>query len=88
MKEQNYISTPSMGRTACTEPQCLYKGALYLLLSVEVFLFGNACTYPGGHAPVLVYGFAWVCCVGCALFALTRCVGCFFSFNVINCHFI
>jgi len=21
-----------MGRTACTEPQCLYKGALYLLL--------------------------------------------------------
>jgi len=23
-------STPPMGRTACTEPQCLYKGALYL----------------------------------------------------------
>ena len=22
--------TPPMGRTACTEPQCLYKGALYL----------------------------------------------------------
>jgi hypothetical protein len=22
-----------MGRTACTEPQCLYKGALYLYLS-------------------------------------------------------
>ena len=21
-----------MGRTACTEPQCLYKGALYLFL--------------------------------------------------------
>ena len=21
-----------MGRTACTEPQCLYKGTLYLLL--------------------------------------------------------
>jgi len=21
-----------MGRTACTEPQCLYKGALYLLV--------------------------------------------------------
>jgi hypothetical protein len=21
-----------MGRTACTEPQCLYKGALYLTL--------------------------------------------------------
>jgi len=27
-----------MGRTACTEPQCLYKGALYLYFSlVEVY---------------------------------------------------
>jgi len=26
----SYTSTPPMGRTACTEPQCLYKGALYL----------------------------------------------------------
>jgi len=31
-----------MGRTACTEPQCLYKGALYLLFyykhhATEVF---------------------------------------------------
>ena len=25
-----YTSTPPMGRTACTEPQCLYNGALYL----------------------------------------------------------
>ena len=25
-----YTSIPRMGRTACTEPQCLYKGALYL----------------------------------------------------------
>ena len=25
-----YTSTPPMGRTACTEPQCLYKGALVL----------------------------------------------------------
>jgi hypothetical protein len=32
MKEHSYTSTPPMGRTACTEPQCLYKGALYLLL--------------------------------------------------------
>ena len=23
-----------MGRTACTEPQCLYKGALYLYLTL------------------------------------------------------
>ena len=32
LKEQSYTSTPPMGRTACTEPQCLYKGALYLYL--------------------------------------------------------
>ena len=30
MKEWSYTSTPPMGRTACTEPQCLHKGALYL----------------------------------------------------------
>jgi len=30
MKEWSCTSTPPMGRTACTEPQCLYKGALYL----------------------------------------------------------
>ena len=30
MTEQSYTSAPCMGRTACTEPQCLYKGALYL----------------------------------------------------------
>ena len=28
--QYSYTSTPPMGRTACTEPQCLYKGALYL----------------------------------------------------------
>ena len=27
-----YTSTPPMGRTACTEPQCLYNGALYIYL--------------------------------------------------------
>ena len=27
-----YTSTPLMDRTACTEPQCLYNGALYLYL--------------------------------------------------------
>ena len=31
-KEQSYNSAPSMGCTACAEPQCLYKGALYLYL--------------------------------------------------------
>jgi len=28
-----YLYSP-MGRTACTEPQCLYKGALYLLFTL------------------------------------------------------
>jgi len=32
MKQYNYTSTPPTGRTACTEPHYLYKGALYLLL--------------------------------------------------------
>ena len=36
MEEQSYTSTPPMGRTACTKPQCLYKGVLYLyILSCE-----------------------------------------------------
>jgi len=26
-----YTTTPPMGRTACTEPQCLYKRALYFV---------------------------------------------------------
>ena len=34
MKEWSYTSTPPMGRTACTEPQCLYKGALYLTFTL------------------------------------------------------
>ena len=29
-------SIPPIGRTACTEPQCLYKGALYLFTSIYV----------------------------------------------------
>ena len=27
-----------MGRTACNDPQCLYKGALYILLSNDPFV--------------------------------------------------
>jgi len=27
-RKSSYTSAPPMGRTACTEPQCLYKGAL------------------------------------------------------------
>jgi hypothetical protein len=28
-----------MGRTACTEPQCLYKGALYLLPYHQIYIY-------------------------------------------------
>jgi len=35
--QYSYTSTPPMGRTACTEPQCLYKGALYLLTFIRIF---------------------------------------------------
>ena len=41
MKRYSYTSTPPIGRTTCTEPQCLYKGALYLT-SVPV----QWCTLP------------------------------------------
>ena len=38
-KWQSYTSTPPMGRTACTEPQCLYKGDLYLNFPVKCDTF-------------------------------------------------
>ena len=38
MKEQSYTSTPRMGRTACTEPQCLYKGDLYLYIIFSIHM--------------------------------------------------
>ena len=41
-----YTSTPPMGRTACTEPQCLYKGALYLYLYLNSPMDRTACTEP------------------------------------------
>ena len=43
---------PPMGRTACTEPQCLYKGALYLTFywshygCFPVLTFGNSVAHP------------------------------------------
>ena len=30
-----------MGRTACTEPQCLYKGALYLFFTLQTSTCGH-----------------------------------------------
>ena len=44
MKGQNYTSTTPMGRTACTEPQCLYKGRMGALYLTSVPVQG--CTLP------------------------------------------
>ena len=40
-----YLYSP-MGRTACTEPQCLYNGALYLYLYLYSPMGRTACTEP------------------------------------------
>jgi hypothetical protein len=46
-----------MGRTACTEPQCLYKGAaLYLYLTVELYLYFPYGLYVLYRASVPVQG--------------------------------
>jgi hypothetical protein len=43
---RSYTSTPPMGRTACTEPQCLYSRAIPLLhlLAVRPLQSLNVCT--------------------------------------------
>ena len=45
-KELNFTSIPSMGRTACTEPQYLYSRAITLLpqLAVQPVQSLSACT--------------------------------------------
>ena len=45
-----------MDRTACTEPQCLYKGALYLYLIVELYLYSPYGPYGLYGASVPVQG--------------------------------
>ena len=35
--QYSYTSTPPMGRATCTEPQCLYNGALHLYLYLILF---------------------------------------------------
>ena len=57
-KEYSYTSTPPMGRTACTEPQCLYSRAIPLLplwtvrrvqnlsaCTVQLYLYSPQCLY-------------------------------------------
>jgi len=41
-----YTSTPPMDRTACTVPQCLHNGALYLYLYIYSPMDRTACTVP------------------------------------------
>jgi hypothetical protein len=41
--QYRYTSTAPMGRTACTEPQCLYKGALYLTVVHQSPRTRNCC---------------------------------------------
>jgi hypothetical protein len=47
-----------MGRTACTEPQCLYKGALYL--TVHLYLYSHYGPYALHRASVPVQGCAFL----------------------------
>jgi len=45
-----------MGRTVCTEPQYLYNGALYLYLTVELYLYSPYGPYGLYRASVPVQG--------------------------------
>ena len=45
-----------MGRTTCTELQCLYKGALYLYLTVQLYLYSPYGPYDLYRASVPVQG--------------------------------
>jgi hypothetical protein len=41
MKGWGYTSTPPVSHMACTEPHCLYKGALYLYLYLKCLVRCN-----------------------------------------------
>ena len=51
MTGQSYTSTSPLGRTACTEPQCLYKGALFTVLYCPVL---HCSTLPPDINPIAV----------------------------------
>jgi hypothetical protein len=45
MKGKSYTSTSCMGRTACTEPQCLYKDALFTVINMSaISSFFHTCS--------------------------------------------
>jgi len=56
--QYSYTSTPPMGRTACTEPQCLYSTAipLFPLLAVRPVQSLSACT-----VQLYLYSPYWPC---------------------------
>jgi hypothetical protein len=56
MKEWSYTSTPPIGRMACTEPQCLYKGPLSLYRTVQLYLYSPYGPYGLYRASVPVQG--------------------------------
>jgi hypothetical protein len=56
MKGYSYTPTPPIGRTACTEPQCLYKGALYRTACTEPqCLYKSALYRTASTEPQCVY---------------------------------
>ena len=57
MKEQSYTCTPPMGRTACIERQCLYKGALYLFLLLK----GENLTFRGNPTTLCFLNLTFCC---------------------------
>ena len=57
MKEYSYTSTPPMGRTACTVPQCLYKGDLYLYLLLPCILILSKFYYQSMHKIIALKGY-------------------------------
>ena len=66
-KEQIYTSTPPMGCTACTEPQCLYKGAPYLYLTAilqhtSCYMFRPSLVHRQGAQYCTEQLFNIVCC--------------------------
>jgi len=66
-----------MCHTACTEPQCLYKGALYLYLTVELYLYSPYGQYGLYRASVPVQGWPlpFTLLHGCFLISLYSVAG-------------
>jgi len=52
-----------MGGTACTEPQCLYKGAFYLYFkrSISAFVIENNLRRAYGHIILFIFLFTLFC---------------------------